>query len=89
MMGPDYTHWHGTYEVAKAFYSEYVPALRELAGKNLHAKDPKRATAAAALQKRIEEVLNSKDHRWYLGKLDPAEKARRAKAARDFRERYK
>jgi hypothetical protein len=21
MMGPDYTHWHGTYEVAKTFYT--------------------------------------------------------------------
>jgi len=89
MMGPDYTHWHGTYEVAKAFYTEYIPELRELAERNLHAKDPKRAAAAAELEKRIEAVLNSKDHRWYLDKMDPAEKARRAKAAREFRERYR
>jgi len=35
MMGPDYTHWHGTYEVAKHFYSHYIPELQELAEKNL------------------------------------------------------
>ena len=29
MMGPDYTHWHGTYEVAKHFYSEFIPALEK------------------------------------------------------------
>ncbi len=27
MMGPDYTDWHGTYELAKNFYSEMVPEL--------------------------------------------------------------
>jgi hydroxylamine dehydrogenase len=31
MMGPDYTHWHGTYDLAKNFYSEYIPELEELA----------------------------------------------------------
>ena len=30
MMAPDYTHWHGTYDVAKTFYTHYVPDLREL-----------------------------------------------------------
>jgi hydroxylamine dehydrogenase len=24
MMGPDYTHWHGTYEAARNFYCEFV-----------------------------------------------------------------
>jgi len=38
MMGPDFTHWHGTYEVAKHFYSEYVPELRELAHANANSK---------------------------------------------------
>ena len=30
MMGPDYTWWHGIYEVAKHFYFEFIPAVREL-----------------------------------------------------------
>jgi len=29
MMGPDYTWWHGMYEVGKHFYLEFIPALRE------------------------------------------------------------
>jgi hypothetical protein len=29
MMGPDYTWWHGMYEVAKHFYFELIPAARE------------------------------------------------------------
>ena len=30
MMGPDYTQWHGFYEVAHRFYMEFVPQLREV-----------------------------------------------------------
>ncbi len=30
MMGPDYTHWHGTYEVAKHFYIKFIPELEHL-----------------------------------------------------------
>lgn len=89
MMGPDYTHWHGTYEVAKNFYSEYIPELQELAEKHLHSDDPDKAQAAVALRAKIDEVLTSKDHSWYLGKMDPKEAERRKKAAEEFRARYK
>jgi len=88
MMGPDYTHWHGTYELAKNFYSEYIPELRELAEDNLRSTDPTRAAAAAALAEGIEEVLASGDHKWFLGLMDPEEAARRAAAAAEFAERY-
>lgn len=47
MMGPDYTHWHGTYEVARNFYSEFIPELTELAEHNLYSTDKKRAAQAA------------------------------------------
>ncbi len=30
MMGPDYTQWHGFYEVAKTFYTEFVPEAEAL-----------------------------------------------------------
>ncbi len=30
MMGPDYTQWHGFYEVAKNFYTEFLPQAEEL-----------------------------------------------------------
>ncbi len=30
MMGPDYTQWHGFYEVAKTFYTEFIPEAEQL-----------------------------------------------------------
>ncbi|OGB90489.1 hypothetical protein A2625_00885 [candidate division WOR-1 bacterium RIFCSPHIGHO2_01_FULL_53_15] len=30
MMGPDYTQWHGMYEVAKHFYTKFIPEAEEL-----------------------------------------------------------
>jgi hydroxylamine dehydrogenase len=30
MMGPDYTQWHGFYEVAKCFYTEFIPEAERL-----------------------------------------------------------
>jgi len=89
MMAPDYTHWHGMYEVARNFYTEYVPELEELVEKGLHSDDPAKVEAAKALQAKLEEVLNTDDHKWYLGKTDPAEAAARKKAAEDFKARYK
>ncbi len=32
MQGPDYLWWHGIYDVAKHFYTEFIPQLREVAG---------------------------------------------------------
>ncbi len=88
MMGPDYTHWHGMYEVAKKFYAEFVPELERLAREGLSSGDPERVKAAEALQARLRVILESDDHRWYLGKQDPQEAARRRKAAEEFKARY-
>jgi len=88
MMGPDYTHWHGTYEVAKHFYSKMVPELEHLASQGKGAGDPKKAAAAEALAKKLEEVLNSANHRWYLDKMDPAEREDRRLRQEDFKKRY-
>jgi len=66
-MAPDYTHWHGTYDLAKHFYTKYVPELEKLIAKGMKAGGKKK-TAAKALQKKLNEVLNNKDHKWYLGK---------------------
>ena len=30
MMGPDYTQWHGFYEVSKTFYNEFIPEAEAL-----------------------------------------------------------
>ncbi|MHC5209714.1 MAG: multiheme c-type cytochrome [Planctomycetota bacterium] len=88
MMGPDYTHWHGTYEVARNFYSEYIPELEELVEKGLASGDEAKVAAAHALEAKIEEVLTSNNHKWYLGQMDPEEAARRKAAAEEFKQRY-
>ena len=89
MMGPDYTHWHGTYEIARNFYTEFIPELEELVEKGMHSGDPEKEKAAAALQAAIDEVLGSEDHRWFIGEMDPDEAAARKAAAEEFKARYK
>ena len=54
MMGPDYTQWHGFYEVAKHFYTEFLPQAEELA-KGTPAEDV------------IKKVKQSKPHKWLQG----------------------
>lgn len=50
MMGPDYTWWHGIYDVAQHFYFRFIPELREF-------HDPE-------LDRAIDEVLADDFHRW-------------------------
>ena len=88
MMAPDYTHWHGTYELARNWYGEYVPLLEELIEDGRGSDDPEQKAHAEKLHAKLEEVLNSDHHKWFLGKMDPEEKARRAKAAEEFKKRY-
>ncbi|MEZ4469567.1 MAG: multiheme c-type cytochrome [bacterium] len=88
MQGPDYTHWHGTYEIAKHFYTEFVPELEELAHDAKADADAARKAAGEALEAGIKAVLESEEHRWYLGKMTDAEKAERAKRAAEFKSRY-
>ncbi len=63
MQGPDYTHWHGMYEVGKHFYFEFLPQVLEVAeragrGKEWHAK--------------IDALLARDEHVWKQG-LSPEE----------------
>ncbi|MFH0765295.1 MAG: hypothetical protein V2A61_02630, partial [Calditrichota bacterium] len=51
MMGPDYTWWHGIYEVAHNFYFKFLPELDNIA-------DP------AAQAYRDSLLLNDPLHRW-------------------------
>jgi hypothetical protein len=88
MMGPDYTHWHGTYEVAKTFYTHYVPELREMIAKALQSGDQTKVAAAQRLDSKLSEVLTSSNHNWFIGQMDPEEAARRKKAAEEFKARY-
>jgi hydroxylamine dehydrogenase len=85
MMGPDYTQWHGFYEVAQRFYGEFVPQLRELIA---HGRQSGKAVAAGQLEARLNEILNSDTHKWFLGKMSPGELAARKRAAEEFKKRY-
>ncbi len=88
MMGPDYTHWHGTYEVAKHFYSKYVPELEELIEKHQNSSDAKKKAAAEKLAQLLDTTLNSPNHQWYLNKISPEEKTQRDQERKEFQERY-
>jgi hypothetical protein len=77
MMGPDYTHWHGMYEVAKHFYTKFVTEVVETVARvKPELKDK--------YQRRMDELLTQGAHLWRSG-LTPAE----AEALRKtYQERY-
>jgi hydroxylamine dehydrogenase len=88
MMGPDITHWHGTYEIARNFYSEFVPELEELIHRGESSSSAEKKAAAKALRAKLDEVLNSPNHQWYLNKMDPAEAQFRETQKAEFQKRY-
>lgn len=57
MMGPDYTQWHGAFEVARNFYFHFLPLAKEIAEKN-HDEE---------LKKLIATELATPDHQWMNG----------------------
>lgn len=71
MMAPDYSHWHGMYEVAERFYVELIPQARELAA---HARESGDHDSADEVLATIDEVLARPEHQWF-----EAERAKRAK----------
>jgi hypothetical protein len=85
MMGPDYTQWHGNYDLAERFYMEMVPEIKELIAEG---KKHGKAKEAAEVQKALDKILNSEMHKWFLGKVDPEEVKKRKEAAKQFRQRY-
>lgn len=88
MMGPDYVQWHGNYEVARRFYSEFIPQLREIVLKASTSGDKAKAEGALRVQSELDTILNSEDHRWFLGKMTPEEVEARKKASDEFKRRY-
>jgi hypothetical protein len=77
MMGPDFTHWHGMYEVAKSFYLDFLPQTVEAAA----AKGP---AMKKKYQDEVKRILARDEHIWRRG-LSPEEAAR----LRDsYREKY-
>ena len=67
MMAPDYTHWHGMYEVAERFYMELIPQAREIAH---HAQEDGKTEEAKAVLGVIGEILSRPEHVWFEGKKE-------------------
>ncbi len=72
MQGPDYTQWHGFFEVAERFYFDFLPKA-EAAGQG----DPE-------VTKVIRTILDSPEHAWKKG-MSPEE---RKKIDDFYKERY-
>ena len=72
MQGPDYTQWHGFFEVAHRFYFEFIPKAQEL------------ARGSPQVEALIRQTLDSDFHRWRKG-LSPEE---RAKIDAFYKQRY-
>ncbi len=71
MMAPDYTHWHGMYEVADRFYMHFVPEVREILAKA--SEDPAKKEQAAKVSELLESTLARPEHRWFgSGGVPPA-----------------
>ncbi len=62
MMAPDYTHWHGMYEVAERFYKELIPQARGLIH---HSWANGKTVEAENVNQVIEEILSRPEHAWF------------------------
>lgn len=72
MQGPDYTQWHGFFEVAENFYFRFLPEAREA------------AHGDAKVLEAIKKVEDMGEHAWLKG-MSPEE---RAKIDEFYKERY-
>ena len=77
MMGPDYTHWHGMYEVSKHFYEKFLPAV-------VKAANEKSPELGKKYDGKVQQLLTKEEHRWLKG-LSPQEVEALQKG---YKERY-
>lgn len=78
MNGPDYTWWHGLYEVAKHTYFQWIPELKEVVLR----KDGNELFADAMLEKYFRPIDG---HSWYFEGMN---KDQIDKVRKGFEERY-
>jgi len=86
MMAPDYTHWHGTYDLAKHWMTKFIPEIKEIIEE--HRDDPAAREQVATLSETLERVQNSAEWKWSINKEDEKTKTAREKRQKEFRERY-
>ena len=87
MFAPDYTQWHGFFEVGERFYNEFLPQVARILDK-ARAAGGEKAQKADEVGKMASLVLSGDSHQWYSGNESPEVKAARKKAAEEFRKRY-
>ncbi|MDD3324076.1 MAG: multiheme c-type cytochrome [Sulfurospirillaceae bacterium] len=62
MQAPDYTHWHGLYEVARHFYEKMLPAVMKIAKDG--GKEDK-------YKKLIADIIDRPEHVWFKDGSNP------------------
>lgn len=87
MFAPDYTQWHGFFEVADNFYMKFLPQVMEIVE---HAEEAggDRAEAAAEVRNLVDATLDMDSHKWFTGNEPEEVKAARMKARKEFEKRY-
>ena len=87
MFAPDYTQWHGMFEVADRFYMQFIPQVKELL-EHATAEGGTKAAAAEEVGKLVAQTLDMDAHKWFTGNEPNEIKVARKKAAEEFRKRY-
>ena len=75
MNAPDWSHWHGMYDVAYDFYFKLIPHGRQ------HAK---KVGKEKEFNEFVNKILNRPEHKWFFG----LPKEEREKIAEFYRKRY-
>jgi hydroxylamine dehydrogenase len=81
MMAPDYTHWHGMYEVAERFYMQLIPQAREL---TRQAVEHGKAGEAKTVNDVMDAILSRPEHKWFQEGAED----QMAKIRKQMQERY-
>ena len=89
MQAPDYVQWHGNYDLAKNWYGDYIPEIKEVIEMGKHSDNPNANELAFDLETMLAEIMNDENHKWSIGKEDPEAIADRERRSKEFRDRYK
>ncbi len=84
MQAPDWTHWHGTYDLAKHWMAKFIPEIEDI----IHEYRESAPTEVAHLEAVLDEVQNSEQWRWSINKEDKKTKRERERRRKEFLERY-
>lgn len=87
MFAPDYTQWHGFFEIAERFYVEFLPQVKEIIEHGV-AEGGEKAKAAKEVEQMVHAALEMDSHKWFTGNEPEEVKRARKKAAEEFKKRY-